>query len=463
MNRKILFFLIILFMLSLSLRFSLSIISPYKYWDETIYTNLGRNIKLYGEYSFLHGFADFSPNWPLAGFRPPLLPVIIAFVYIFTSSLFMLNLIIPFLSSLGVVGIFFLAGKLFDEKTAVFSSVLFALFSLNIFWSSKILTDSLFLAMLIWACYFFWESFVEKKSIKSSILFGMFAAFAFLSRYSMMWFFPVFFLFLLMEYRSFRFLIEKRFWISAVSFALIVSPWIIFNYFQYGGFLGFLEHASESSLRWGAQPFLSYVRIFLKDFWMFIPFSILGFLRYREKKKEILFLAVWFVVFFISVSLMGHKEARYLLPILPVLCCTSVLGMLKIRKYSRMIFVFMIVILLLGDFHLFTSAFERNNSSEQEYFFNAMNFIKHSGADYVVTEHFSPVYFYTLKPNIRVNNYTETIEMIKSYFQNNTVYYYYSDGDWFNLAGENESLNNFSLYSCGGHRVFILNQGYSGV
>src|SRR3989344_7495238 len=126
MRKKILFFLIFLFLISFIIRGSLAFLSPIKYWDETVYGNLGKNIFLYKEYSFLHGFADFSPDWPLAGFRPPLLPFLISLVYFFGGGLFVLNFLIPFISAVSVIGFFLFSKKLFGDEIAVYSSLFFA-------------------------------------------------------------------------------------------------------------------------------------------------------------------------------------------------------------------------------------------------------------------------------------------------------------------------------------------------
>jgi len=67
-NQKTL--VLILFFVPFLLMSFLAILTPYKYWDETIYANLGKNLAIYKEYSFSHGFSDFYPNLPRAGARP---------------------------------------------------------------------------------------------------------------------------------------------------------------------------------------------------------------------------------------------------------------------------------------------------------------------------------------------------------------------------------------------------------
>lgn len=458
MDKKIKYFLIILFIVSFLLRVSLSFFSPIKYWDETIYTNLGRNIILYHEYSFLHGFADFSPNWPLAGFRPPLLPLMIAFISLFTFNQFFLNLLIPILSSFGAVGIFLLSKKLFNQEIAVYSSVLFILSPLNIFWGSKILTDTLLVTMIIFSVYFFWSCFFEKSNTyRNAIFFGLFSGFAFLSRYSFIWFFPLFFIFLLIKYKNFKFLLEKKLFVGIITFFVITAPWFIYNYFLYGSLFGFLIQANEASLRWGGNSISFYFISFLKNFIVFIPFILLGILKDKKYKKDSkIFIALWFLIIFILASLMSHKEDRYLLSLLPPLCIFSAIGISKLKKYASLSFLLIVIILLINNITLFSSIYSSFNSDEQKCLFNTMDYIKNSNASYVVTENFSPVYFYILKPNIRVDNYTIISNLIDSDYKNKTVYYYYVEGDWFNLERENNNLKDKIIYECENFKVFDL-------
>lgn len=83
-----------------------------------------------------------------------------------------------------------------------------------------------------------------------------------------------------------------------------------------------------------------------------------------------------------------------------------------------------------------------------------MDYIKSSNASYVVTEHFSPIYFYTNVPNIRVNNYTIIRDIIDQNYPNEKVLYYYSEGDWFNLKNEEPNLK--IIYKCENHELLDI-------
>jgi len=452
---KFLIILFLLFFVSFLLRFSLTYYTPVKYWDETIYANLGRNLFLYNEYSFFHGFADFSSNWPLAGFRAPLLPFLISIVSLFSLNPFILNFIIPIIASLGVVGFYLLVKEMFDKKVAIYSALLYSVFPLNVFWGSKLLTDTLLITIVIFAVYFFYLGFFKNsESYLNYILFGIFSALAFLSRYSMIWFFVLFFCVLFVKFKDLSFLKNKDLWVSVFCFLIIVVPWFIFNYISYGSLFGFLIHAQEASLRWGSQSFLFYIKSLFSLFFLFIPFFILGVLnrKYRDSRN---FMIIWFFIIIISASLMSHKEVRYILPILPAIVCLSSLGLVRLKKYGEYLFYVLILLFLIFNFGYLKSSYYSFDSEDHKCFFGAMDFIKDSSADYVVTEHFSPVYFYTLKPNIRVNNYTFIKGLIETEYFDNEIYYYYETGDWFNLTAETDEINNL-VYSCNKFNVFDI-------
>lgn len=452
MNKKLVYFLIALFLISFFLRFFLAYYSPVKYWDETIYTNLGRNLVKYGEYSFQHGFADFSSRWPLANFRPPWLPLIIAFLSLFSTSNFILLFIIPIISSLGVLGLFFLVQEMFNLRLGIYSSVIFSLFPTNLFWGSKILNDCLFLTLIIFTIYFFYLCFFKEKG--TGWMFGIFFGLSFLARYVAVWFMIIFFLALLIKNRNLKFIVDKRLWIGVLAFFIITSIWFIFNYFSYHSVIGFIQHVSETTNRWAAPGFWFYFKTISNDFIILLPLFLLGIFYRTEKKYEKYFFILWFFVILIMLLFTSNKEQRYLLPLVPAFCVISSIGLFKLGKYRDLFFAIVIMLFLLLVLGMIKTAYISFNSEEQQCFFDTMNFIKQSPASKVITEHFSPVYFYTFKDNIRIDNYTLMNSVLEEY-ENETIYYYYVDGDWFNLVNENPKLNNSLIYSCNQYKVFL--------
>lgn len=118
--------LTLLFLMSFAIYVLSSFIFPIKWWDETVYANLGWDLKSGKNYSFEGKWSDFDPDWPKAGYRAPLLPFIIAMLYAaFGRNEFILNLLMPFFGSIGVIFLYLLAKEMFNKKNCS----LFVLFS----------------------------------------------------------------------------------------------------------------------------------------------------------------------------------------------------------------------------------------------------------------------------------------------------------------------------------------------
>ena len=493
MDKKLRLFLIILFTFVFLTRFSLSIFSPLKFWDETIYVNLGRNIILFGEYSFSHGFSDFAPNMPLAGFRPPLLPFLIAFLSLFTFNTIILSFLMSIISALGVIAFFFLVYVMFNKNIAIYSSLLLSVLPLYVFWGSKILTDSLFITFILLSSFLFWKLFFVKKSGLFAFLFGLSCALAFYSRYSFIWFIPVFFLSLLFKDRNLKFLEDKHLWISIIIFFVFVGPWFIYNYFEYGSLLGFLFQSKQALARWGVDSLFNYYKDVKENIIILLPFVFLGLFykanNNKNNKKNSVdkinkinknklnnnnnnnkdinghteknaksFWILWFIIISLFLIFLDNKEGRYLLPLLPSICVLASLGLnnIKIRKYSYYFLLVIILFFVVVNFFIFLNAFQEFQYKDENCFFKTMNYLKNSDANYVITEHFSPSYFYTSKPSIRADNYTSIEYLLKNVYQNDTIFYYYVDGDWFNLKKEELKTENFLIYSCEDQEIYDL-------
>lgn len=201
-------FVVLLFIFSFSLNSFSAFYFPIRWWDETVYANLGYDLqKNPFDYSFTHGWGDRVFDWwDKAGFRAPLLPYLIALInFLSNSNQFFVDLLVPFFGAVGVVLLYFLSKKLFNEKIAIYSSTFLAFLPTYVQISGKILTD-IFAATLITVAFLtFWLGF-EKKITKFKYLTGLLAALAVLARYTSLVIFPVFFIFLLLRNRNLNFL-----------------------------------------------------------------------------------------------------------------------------------------------------------------------------------------------------------------------------------------------------------------
>jgi uncharacterized membrane protein len=197
-----------------------------------------------------------------------------------------------------------------------------------------------------------------------------------------------------------------------------------------------------------------------REMFILIPFFFIGLFYLRDKKYrfQLIFLILWVLILLISASLMGHKEVRYALPLVPAIAIISAVGISNLKKYQVIgIFIIIVALLIFFLYPQFIKAYSSFKSEDNSCLLETMNFIAQSNASFIVTEHFSPSYFYSLKPSIRVDNYTVIGDIIRKEYENESIYYFYIEGDWFNLLLENPNITQNGLYSCGKSRVYALN------
>jgi len=209
---------------------------------------------------------------------------------------------------------FFFVRSLLGEKVAFFSSVLpnlFVGFSLN---SVLFTTDSpllFFWGLSLMVLYFA----VEKNSLTLWILLGIFGGLAFLSKYPAVFLFPVGIAYLLLVRRELLF--SFRPYLSVFVAFLFSIPVLIWNVER--EFASF-RHVSSLAGKKASFPNLSSFGEFLGGQILLlsvIPFFLLLFGWYKafkEKKKELLFLAVSSLLpllFFLGLSLFKRVYANW--------------------------------------------------------------------------------------------------------------------------------------------------------
>ncbi|MCS7106076.1 MAG: glycosyltransferase family 39 protein, partial [Candidatus Aenigmarchaeota archaeon] len=152
--------LLALFLLSLFLRVVSLFTSLVKWWDETVYANLGWDLVSNPfDYSFAKKWSDYTKDWPRAGYRAPLLPYTLALIYALTNSQILVDLFMPFVGSLSVIILYLLTDKLFNHRIAFYSSILLSFLPIHVFYSSKIMTDVYAVFFLLISVLSFWLGF----------------------------------------------------------------------------------------------------------------------------------------------------------------------------------------------------------------------------------------------------------------------------------------------------------------
>jgi len=409
--------LILIFIFAFLIRLAFVFSSPVKWWDETVYANLGYDLSRGLNYSFDHGWSDFSQDWPKAGFRAPLLPIFLALLY-FMKLQALAEFFIPFIGALSVILIYYLGNKLFNKQIGLYSALFLALIPLHVYYSAKILTDVFSTFFIILTFLAFWIGY-EEDNKKYKILFGVFLALSILSRYTALWIIIIFLIYFLIKDRSFIFLKDRYLWYSVIAFFLVLAPWLIYGIQAYSNPIGPFLHGFKASSYWGgSQPwyfFFQYSWQMLSTILILFVFSIMYLLYKKDfKRKEIYFLFIGIIFLFGMAILMPHKEDRYILPIIPFICLLCGFFISKIRRYQNLIILLIVVTLIFSLYSGFKLDYSKSYTADNLCFIEANKFIKSVSYNTLIITDDSPIVYYYTRKETHFYPKPLTIESVKN-------------------------------------------------
>lgn len=328
MDKKI--FLVLL--LSLVTRVAYLFFDQNIWWDAAVYLAMGEHIASLGTLGF------WEP------IRPLLWPFILSYSFVFNLNPIIVGHIFSTIFSLGCIYLTYeIAKKLFNERTALLSSILLSFTWIFFFFNARLYTEipAVFFAL---ASYYF---FLKQNYLESGICVGL----AFLAK------FPAGIFILILGFFTLR-KIKNALWFT-LGCILIVLPYFIFNYLAYG---------SPIEILFFAQEFLKYagIWIFQKPWWWYVfalvkenilfIFALFGLIFAIQKKRYALVLLTIFPLLYFSQ--MAHKELRFAILFLPFLSILAAYGYQKIFKES---FSFCVIVGLLFLLHF---TIEPQNTNE---------------------------------------------------------------------------------------------------
>jgi len=436
--------IILILIFSFLIRVTFLIYSPLRGWDETVYLNLGYHLsKNPFDYSLKNsGWNDFIPStdikygWPNIGFRAPLLPYILS-VFYSLNLFFLIPIIVPFIGTLSVFLSYILGGKLFSKIVGLYSAILFSLIPIHVYSSGKIWTDTLVVFFVLLTLISFWEGY-EKENVKYKVLFGLFLALAIMARYTSLWMVPIFFVYFLIRDNSLKFLKDKYLWYAIGIFSLTLFPWFAYGFVYYGNFLGAFIHGYKAAGYWGGtQPWSFFLENSWKIFSIVGILSIISFLYILIKKeflrREIYFLLI-LIVFFSSIVLaMPHKEVRFIMPIVPVICLISGFFIDKLKKYKNVVFGIVCIVLTTSLWGIFKVEYNNAYAGINLCFLRGNEFLTIDSIDknsLIITNQLPIVYYYTKKD---VHLYPDQWDLVKfrnildSNYQDRKIYFFYEN------------------------------------
>lgn len=423
----------------------LAFTSNVPWWDESVYLNLGYDLSSnpldYSVYN--HGWSDFIPSggdenyaWPKMGFRPPLLPYILAIFYVLKLS-FIIKLLLPLMGTLTIFLVYLLGKEMFNKKVGIISAAIICLVPIHVMFSGIVLNDVFVTFFITLSFLFFWKGF-EKGNEKYKILFGITLGLGLLTRYTMLWIIPIFPVYLWIRNKSLSFLKDKYLWYAIIGFFVVLIPWFIYGYFEYGNILGGFLHGFKGTAYWGGiQSWF-----FFFEHWLYM-FSISGILFVLSliwifytkdyKKREIYILLIWSLFYLMMLIIMPHKEERFVIPIIPAISLLLGLFISQFKKYQKLILFGIVFILffslILQFYHAYKSSYTETNSC----FLEGNKFLKNIEKDALIVTDESPIIYYYTKKETRFypNPWSSQSlrNVVESYYEGREVYIFFTDYD----------------------------------
>ncbi len=354
---NLLFTLILVFALAVRLYYFVMTQNQPLWWDAGEYMGMARAWAFGLEYEFL----------PV---RAVLLSLINALFLKIAPNEFLPRLFILFMSMASIIGVYFLAKEVFNKKVALLASFLMSIFYVNLFYSFRILVELPSLTFFTFSAFFFYKYF-KNNSKKSLYLGAALIAIGTLFKLPTATLLFCILIYLLITERL-SFIKKKEMWIAAFIFILILSPYIIWGYLQFGGFVitqaGAWNPPTEGNFFGnGYSNFMQYMTMmprilswplliifilgFISVYKIFLGFDILVKEKDSKLKRDLyLFLLVLIPIIVVSFSIGGVFEDRYILNSFPAAFIFAGVFILKaydlIKKYKKFIAILFLIVLL---------------------------------------------------------------------------------------------------------------------
>lgn len=327
------------------------------WWDEAEYMNMARAWAFGLDYQFL-------------SVRPVLFSLITALFLRVLNTELLPRLFIFGLSIASIFAMYLLGKEIYNKKIGLLCAFFTSFFYLFIFHTYRLLVDLPSFTFFTFAAFFFYKYLKDNKEVKSLYFGTVIIAIGTLFRLTTATFLFAILIYVLIT-EKLNFLKKKEIWIAALIFILILSPYIIWGYMQFNGFVitqaGAWNAPQEDYLSNFLWNFKSYMSLFPNMFsWSILIFFILGlFSMYglilgfdvlikgediKLKRNLFLFLIFLIPIITISFSMSHYFEDRYIINSLPAIFIISSVFIIKsydfIKKKSKIIAIILLIILL---------------------------------------------------------------------------------------------------------------------
>jgi len=293
--------------------------------DETRYAVVAREMRETGDWIIPHLNGAIYPE------KPPLFFWLVNLSNFFLGENTELSNRLPsaLAGFITMVITFVLGGKLFNFRVGFLSGLILSTCIFFPLISRWVMMDSLLTLFFLLAVYCFYLGYENDENRRRYyLLAGLFMGLGVLTKGPVAYLpIPILLLFAFFQKKSKRFLCRPLLWGFLLSVMVVLIWWIPACWFGGRDYIHWilLKKATGTYVEGGKHlhpgPLYFYFVRFPAEFFPWIVFLptafIFGLRRGWEKRKEFIFLLVWFVFIFLFFTLSKGKKDNYLLPLYP--------------------------------------------------------------------------------------------------------------------------------------------------
>lgn len=323
--------ILIVILLSVAARAAIPFLGAGLWWDEAVYLGLAQGIS--------QGHYSLDPQLAVESFRPPLFPALLAPFALSPIATMIIPSLIAVLSILAVYHF----SRRYGQRVAFWTTLFTATSTLFVFFSSKLLTEPLFMTFLSLGLLYFLREGTDNQA-KAGALIGL----AFLTRYLA----TVFLIFAVIMFLVWALQRKARNPVPFfVVFFLVIAPWILLSNAIYGSPIGAYTTNLAVYAVSTPQTFLHGVGDIGNALNVLVIFLV-GALLFSGRRllKEYLPLSVFAVLTLAVYLALPHKEPRYLLSFFPIYAVLAGVGAARLSRFQPLAVGAVAVILSIAAF-----------------------------------------------------------------------------------------------------------------
>lgn len=381
------------------------------WWDEAVYMGLGRGVA--------NGFYSLEQGTNIESFRPPLFPFLI---FPLSESILAVRLFVVMISAISVIAAYYLTKEMFGKDCALWTSLFLSTSQLFVFFSTKALTEPLFITLVSFSLLFFIK---DGKGYKTyALLSGALAGLALITRYLgtiLLVAYALYLIFLVWKRSDIRKTLAK-YALFCTGLLLAMAPWLALSYAYYGNPLG--AYFTNMAIYASSMPsgLFDYMAGFYEFSGPMVVFYALGaYATLKVKRKEKILLLLLFCLPIIFYALAPHKEPRYMLSYAPVYALFSGLALTHKFKFAGKSMQYL-AILACAVCLIAGVSFIWNDRQNGEGLVTAANYLKGitEAKGVVMTESYPYTYYFSERRAIR---FPENAEDVNKTIESNDIKY----------------------------------------